>query len=171
VRACFVPCWLGGSGSSDGACCWQCMPAQPRQARAPRTSALNPPTLTTLHRQQVCAAKGLEVLVHDRSKELLEHGLTNIKRSLKRLTHKGQMSQPEADEALGRIKTDTSLEVRRARAYRRAACVRGWSARKMPHGCLPPPPPSPAAATCACFPVFARTLACMHPHTCRPHRA
>lgn len=47
----------------------------------------------------------------DRSKELLDHGLTGIKKSLRRLNEKGSITKEAASEALGRISTETTLDV------------------------------------------------------------
>eukprot|EP00775_Hariotina_reticulata_P014291 gene14291-18_t len=59
---------------------------------------------------QVCAAKGLEVLITDRSQELLDRSVNSIRKSLQRLTHKGTLEKATADEAVSRIRTETSLD-------------------------------------------------------------
>lgn len=59
---------------------------------------------------QVCAAKGLDVLLMDRSHEFLERGLTGIKKSLRRLNEKGQVTKEAADETLARIRTETTMD-------------------------------------------------------------
>lgn len=60
---------------------------------------------------QICATKGLDVLINDRSADLLDRSIQSIRKSLQRLTQKGSLSKATADEALGRIRTETSLEV------------------------------------------------------------
>jgi 3-hydroxybutyryl-CoA dehydrogenase len=60
---------------------------------------------------QICATKGLDVLINDRSSDLLDRSMQSIRKSLQRLTQKGTISKVTADEALGRIRTETSLEV------------------------------------------------------------
>lgn len=60
---------------------------------------------------QVCAAKGLDVLLMDRNKDLLERGIVGIKKSLKRLNEKGQVTKEAAEEAIGRIRTETTMDV------------------------------------------------------------
>lgn len=59
---------------------------------------------------QICATKGLDVLINDRSADLLDRSMQSIRKSLQRLTQKGSLSKETADEALGRIRTETSLE-------------------------------------------------------------
>lgn len=80
------------------------------EADTPSPTHFNTPTHTQPH-HQVCAAKGLDVLLMDRSKELLDHGLTGIKKSLRRLNEKGSITKEAASEALGRISTETTLDV------------------------------------------------------------
>jgi 3-hydroxyacyl-CoA dehydrogenase len=60
---------------------------------------------------QVCAAKGLEVLITDRSQELLDRSVNSIRKSLQRLTNKGTLEKTTADEALSRIRAESSLDV------------------------------------------------------------
>lgn len=60
---------------------------------------------------QVCATKGLDVLINDRSQDLLDRSIQSIRKSLQRLTQKGSMDKTTAEEALGRIKTETNLDV------------------------------------------------------------
>eukprot|EP00882_Tetradesmus_deserticola_P001208 GHRQ01001306.1.p1 GENE.GHRQ01001306.1~~GHRQ01001306.1.p1 ORF type:complete len:300 (+),score=105.45 GHRQ01001306.1:336-1235(+) len=59
---------------------------------------------------QICATKGLDVLINDRSQDLLDKSMQSIRKSLQRLMQKGSLSKSTADEALGRIRTETSLE-------------------------------------------------------------
>lgn len=47
----------------------------------------------------------------DRSHELLERGITGIKKSLRRLNEKGSITKEAADETLGRISSETTLDV------------------------------------------------------------
>lgn len=60
---------------------------------------------------QICATKGLEVVLNDRSKDILDRGIQTIKASLKRIVRKGQLAEDAATEAVGRIRFDTSMEV------------------------------------------------------------
>jgi 3-hydroxyacyl-CoA dehydrogenase len=47
----------------------------------------------------------------DRHKDLLERGIVGIKKSLRRLNEKGQITKEAADETLGRITTETTMDV------------------------------------------------------------
>jgi hypothetical protein len=47
----------------------------------------------------------------DRHKDLLERGIVGIKKSLRRLNEKGQITKEAADETLARIKTETTMDV------------------------------------------------------------
>lgn len=49
----------------------------------------------------------------DRNKDLLERGLLGIKKSLRRLNEKGQVTKEAADEAIQRIRTETTMDVSR----------------------------------------------------------
>jgi 3-hydroxybutyryl-CoA dehydrogenase len=60
---------------------------------------------------QVCASKGLDVLLMDRHKDLLERGIVGIKKSLRRLNEKGSVTKEAAEETIGRIRTETTLDV------------------------------------------------------------
>lgn len=73
---------------------------------------------------QVCASKGLDVLINDRSQELLERSMQSIRKSMQRLVQKGQLSKQNADEALGRVRTETSVDVSECSCY---CCLGGWS--------------------------------------------
>jgi 3-hydroxybutyryl-CoA dehydrogenase len=59
---------------------------------------------------QVCASKGLDVLLMDRHKDLLERGIVGIKKSLRRLNEKGSVTKEAAEETIGRIRTETTLD-------------------------------------------------------------
>jgi hypothetical protein len=95
----------------------------------------------TCDNKKVCAMKGLEVLLSDRSADILERGMTSIKKSLHRMVQKGAMPDEAAREALGKVKTVVELEVcvccaccggGCARALRRVAlrCVRRGRRRR-----------------------------------------
>lgn len=62
---------------------------------------------------QVCAARGLQVILSDRTKDALEHGLSSIRRSLGRFVKKGAMSAEQAAETVGRIRLEPGLEAMR----------------------------------------------------------
>lgn len=51
------------------------------------------------------------MLLMDRHKDLLERGLVGIKKSLKRLNEKGSITKEAANEAIGRIRTETTMDV------------------------------------------------------------
>lgn len=59
---------------------------------------------------QVCATKGLDVIISDRSSELLERGIGSIKRQLKRLVRKGEMAEGVAAEISARVRPEQQLE-------------------------------------------------------------
>lgn len=59
---------------------------------------------------QICATRGLEVILSDRSPEFLERGVASIRKSVQRLVNKGQLPQDAAADALAKIRTETSLQ-------------------------------------------------------------
>ena len=59
---------------------------------------------------QVASTKGLSVTLVDPDPRALSRGLTNIGRSLDRLVKREALSRADADEALGRVKGEGSLE-------------------------------------------------------------
>lgn len=88
---------------------------------------------------QVCASKGLEVLINDRSQELLDKSVQSIRKSLQRLTQKGQLSKQNADDALSKIRTDTSIDVSPCRSTASAWVVTEypvlWLCQNCQHTC------------------------------------
>ncbi len=58
---------------------------------------------------QVAAQAGLQVVMHDIAEKFVEHGMSVIKKNLKRSVDKGRMSQADMDTVLGRITTTTEL--------------------------------------------------------------
>jgi 3-hydroxybutyryl-CoA dehydrogenase len=62
---------------------------------------------------QVCATRGMQVILSDRTRDALDHGLSAIKRSLGRFVKKGSMSAEQASEAAGRIRLEAGLEAMR----------------------------------------------------------
>jgi hypothetical protein len=60
---------------------------------------------------QVLATKGMDVVLCDRNHEVLEHGITTIRKSLARFVRKGTMAQDDSASTLSRITTCTSLDV------------------------------------------------------------
>jgi 3-hydroxybutyryl-CoA dehydrogenase len=64
---------------------------------------------------QVLASKGLQVILADRSAELVAKGVGHIEKALSNIVKKGTMTQGDADDARGRITSMTGLEVRPAR--------------------------------------------------------
>ncbi|OFV67862.1 MAG: 3-hydroxybutyryl-CoA dehydrogenase [Candidatus Syntrophoarchaeum caldarius] len=59
---------------------------------------------------QSCASAGYDVTVVDVSDEILERGLSNIKKSLGRFVKSGKMTQDEADAIFNRITPTLNLE-------------------------------------------------------------
>ncbi|GBF96274.1 hypothetical protein Rsub_09069 [Raphidocelis subcapitata] len=59
---------------------------------------------------QVLATKGLDVVISDRSTEVLDRGIASIKKQLKRLVRKGEMAEGVASEIVGRVRPETALE-------------------------------------------------------------
>lgn len=59
---------------------------------------------------QLCATKGLQVILNDRTDELIEKGLSTIKKSLERFVRKGLMNDGAASQAIEKIKLSTNLE-------------------------------------------------------------
>ncbi|MBI4042927.1 MAG: 3-hydroxybutyryl-CoA dehydrogenase [Deltaproteobacteria bacterium] len=59
---------------------------------------------------QVSATRGFEVLLYDVDEEALNRALDRIKGSLEKLSGKGTLSEEEKRDALGRIRTATSLK-------------------------------------------------------------
>lgn len=59
---------------------------------------------------QVCATAGLEVTLYDTADAALKRGLESIEASLARIVKKGNLSESERSEALGRITETTDLE-------------------------------------------------------------
>lgn len=59
---------------------------------------------------QVCAQAGLDVTMIDIEQSFLERGLNAIKTSLAKLVKKEKMSQEQADEITGRVRTSLSRE-------------------------------------------------------------
>ncbi len=57
---------------------------------------------------QVAAVAGYDVIMVDIKDEFVDRGLATIKKSLGKFAEKGKLSQPDADAALGRIRTSTS---------------------------------------------------------------
>ena len=82
--------------------------------------------------------KGLEVLLSDRSADILDRGMTSIKKSLHRMVQKGTMPDEAAREAIGRVKTVVELEVcffvggAFAAAAARGASVAGVQQQRVP---------------------------------------
>jgi 3-hydroxybutyryl-CoA dehydrogenase len=77
---------------------------------------------------QVCASKGLDVLLMDRHKDLLERGIVGIKKSLRRLNEKGSVTKEAAEETIGRIRTETTLDVSaHMRRDLRSSLAAAWS--------------------------------------------
>ncbi len=60
---------------------------------------------------QICATRGLEVILSDRNSEFLERGVASIRKSVQRLVNKGQLPQDAAADALAKIRAETSLQV------------------------------------------------------------
>jgi 3-hydroxybutyryl-CoA dehydrogenase len=60
---------------------------------------------------QVCAAKGLEVIITDRAHDLLERSVVSIRKQLNRLVQKGQLPADAAKESMERIRTESKLDV------------------------------------------------------------
>jgi 3-hydroxybutyryl-CoA dehydrogenase len=60
---------------------------------------------------QVCAVRGLDVVLSDRTKDLLDFSMASVKKALQRQVNKGSLPAEAAKEALERIRTETSLEV------------------------------------------------------------
>lgn len=58
---------------------------------------------------QVAAVAGYEVVVRDVTEDALGRGLASIRTSLDRFAAKERISRPDADAAVGRIRTTTSL--------------------------------------------------------------
>jgi 3-hydroxybutyryl-CoA dehydrogenase len=61
---------------------------------------------------QVCAVRGLDVVLSDRTKDLLDFSLASVRKALQRQVNKGSLPADAAKEALERIRIETSLEVR-----------------------------------------------------------
>jgi len=59
---------------------------------------------------QVAAVSGFNVILQDISEEALQRGLNIVKKSLGRMVKKEKISQEEADQIMGRIRTTLSLE-------------------------------------------------------------
>ena len=59
---------------------------------------------------QVAAQAGIQVVMHDIAEKFVEHGMSVIKKNLKRSVDKGRMSQADMDAVLGRISTTTELK-------------------------------------------------------------
>ncbi len=59
---------------------------------------------------QVCATGGYRVIMHDRTTEYVERGLTTIQGSVGKFVDKGKMSAEDCDALLARISTTTRLE-------------------------------------------------------------
>lgn len=59
---------------------------------------------------QVLAAKGLDVVISDRSADVLDRGIASIKKQLKRLVRKGEIAEGIASEIAGRVRPETALE-------------------------------------------------------------
>lgn len=60
---------------------------------------------------QVLATKGMDVVLCDRNHEVLEHGITTIRKSLARFVRKGTLAEDDSASTLSRITTCTSLDV------------------------------------------------------------
>lgn len=58
---------------------------------------------------EVCARAGLEVIVVEGSKELVESGRSRLRASLERAQHAGKLQGDEPDAALGRLRFTTAL--------------------------------------------------------------
>lgn len=58
---------------------------------------------------QVCATAGMSVVMRDLEPDFLERGLSQIDKSLAKLTEKGSLSAAERDAARARIRTTTDL--------------------------------------------------------------
>ena len=59
---------------------------------------------------QVAAQAGMDVLLYDVKPELVERGLSNIKRALESRVEKGKMERSEMDTTLARITTTTDRD-------------------------------------------------------------
>ena len=59
---------------------------------------------------QVCAQAGYDIFVVDVRDDLLERGLSNIKKSLSKFVEKGKLTQEQIDGVLGRIKMTTDMK-------------------------------------------------------------
>jgi 3-hydroxybutyryl-CoA dehydrogenase len=59
---------------------------------------------------QVCASKGMSVILSDRTRDALDHGLAAIKRSLGRFVKKGSLSAEQAEQTAARIRLQPGLE-------------------------------------------------------------
>lgn len=60
---------------------------------------------------QVAAVTGVPVVLADANQESLERGVASIQRNIARQVQKKQLTQQEADQASGRIRTALSLKV------------------------------------------------------------
>lgn len=58
---------------------------------------------------QVCAERGLDVILYDLEQRFLDRGLGTIRRFLDRNVEKGRMTAEERDATLGRIRATTSV--------------------------------------------------------------
>jgi hypothetical protein len=59
---------------------------------------------------QVCAARGMSVILSDRTRDALDHGLAAIKRSLGRVVKKGDLTAEQAEQAAGRVRFERGLD-------------------------------------------------------------
>jgi 3-hydroxybutyryl-CoA dehydrogenase len=72
---------------------------------------------------QLLATKGMDVVLCDRNHEVLERGITTIRKSLSRFVRKGTLAEEDSASALSRITTCTSLDVG-ARSWQSRAALR-----------------------------------------------
>jgi 3-hydroxybutyryl-CoA dehydrogenase len=79
---------------------------------------------------QVCATRGMQVILSDRTRDALDHGLASIKRSLGRFVKKGSMSAEQANEAAGRIRLEAGLEAMREADFVVEAVTENESVKK-----------------------------------------
>jgi len=59
---------------------------------------------------QVCASKGLEVIITDRAQDLLDRSVVSIRKQLNRLVQKGHLPADAAKESMERIRTEAKLD-------------------------------------------------------------
>lgn len=62
---------------------------------------------------QVCATKGLQVIISDRSQVILDHCMASVRKSLNRMVNKGTLPEETAAGALANIRLSTGLEAQK----------------------------------------------------------